>query len=140
MKKPIKKMAWIMTFGLAYCFFSLSVVFIIWQLIFIQNAAKVIGKVVDMESLPKIRSHDQYAPVVEFETESKEKIVLKTQVFDYPPNFKVGEEVTVFYQSSNPQYAKISHFRHLWFWSAVWGGIGLFFLIVGFLSPNARGF
>lgn len=133
-------MAWIATFGMAYTLFGLAILFLVWQLLFLQTAKKTKGIIIEMDRRAKIRSHDQFAPIVEFETESKEKITLHTKVYDYPPNFKDGEEVTVFYQASNPQNAKIQHFRHLWFWTALWAGIGLAFLIVGFLSPNARGF
>jgi hypothetical protein len=140
MKKTIKKMAWTTTFGMAYMFFCVAFIFLAWQLLFLQTAQKTKGIVIEMDRQPKIRSHDQFAPIIEFETESKEKINLHTKVYDYPPNFKKGDEVIVFYRASNPQNAKIQHFRHLWFWTAIWAGIGLLFLIVGFLSPNARGF
>lgn len=140
MKKTVKKMAWIATFGVAYVFFGIAFIFLVWQLSFLQTAQKTKGKVVAMDRQPKINSKDQFAPIISFETENKELIEVNTKVYDYPPNFKTGDEITVFYQVSNPQNAKIQHFRHLWFWTAIWAGVGLFFLIVGFLSPNARGF
>ncbi len=140
MKKPIKKMAWIATFGMAYLFFSIAFIFILWQLWFIQTSIKTKGLVIDLDRQVKARSNDQFAPIIEFETEKKEKIKLNTEVYNYPADFKKGEEITIFYQENNPKNAKIEHFRHLWFWSLVWFGIGLFFLMVGFLSPNARRF
>ncbi len=140
MKKPIKKMAWIATFGMAYTLFGVALIFGVWQLLFIQTAEKTKGTVVGMDRQDKMRSKDQFAPIIEFETATKQKIKVHTNVYDYPPNFQTGEEVVVFYQASNPQNAKVQHFRHLWFWTSVWAGIGLFFLVVGFLSPNARGF
>ena len=140
MKKPIKKMAWIATFGMAFVFFGIALILFIWQLSFLQTAKKTKGTVINMDRQSKARSNDQFAPIIEFQTETKEKISLHTEVYDYPPNFKTGDEVTIFYQATNPQNAKIQHFRYLWFWATIWAGIGIFFLIVGFLSPNARGF
>lgn len=130
-------MAWMVTFGVAYSLFGVALLFFIWQQLFLQTAQKVKGIVVKMDTQPKIRSHDLHAPIIEFETIDKTKVILKTQVFEYPPLFKVGDEVIVYYQASNPQNAKIQHFRHLWFWTSLIVGIGLCFLIVGFLSPNA---
>ncbi len=140
MKKSIKKTAWIATFGMAYAFFSIATIFFVWQFVFLQTAKKAKGVVVDLDRAVKIRSKDQFAPIIEFETENKEKIKLNTEVYNYPSDFKRGDEITVFYQTANPQNAKIEHFRHLWFWSSIWLGVGVLFLIVGFLSPNARGF
>ena len=108
-------MAWIATFGVAYTFFSIAIIFFAWQFVFLQTAKKTTGVVIDMDRQVKVSSHDQFAPIVEFETESKQKITLPTKVYDYPPNFKRGDVVTIFYQASNPQNAKIQHFRHLWF-------------------------
>lgn len=133
-------MAWIATFGMAYAFFSLSIMFGLWQLLFLQTCQKAKGIVTAMDRQSKLNSKDQFAPVVEFETEDKQMIKIHTNVYDYPPNFKTGDEVVVFYQPANPQNAKIQHFRHLWFWTSLWASVGFFFLIVGFLSPNARGF
>lgn len=140
MKKPVKKMAWIATFGMAYALFSVAFICLVWQLIFLQTCQKTKGVVIQMDRLPKIRSKDQFAPIIAFETANKEKITVHTKVYDYPPNFKTGDEVIVFYQTANPQNAKIQHFRHLWFWTSLWAGVGLCFLVVGFLSPHARGF
>ena len=140
MKKKIERMAWTMTFGIAYSLFAISLLFFVWQMLFIQTAKKTTGKVVDMDTQVKIRSHDLHAPVIEFKTEDNKVITFHTKVFEYPPTHKRGEEVVVLYHPSHPENAKVQHFRHLWFWTSLMVGIGLLFVIVGFLSPNARGF
>jgi|GEM_PF-2589459 len=77
-----------MTFGIAYSLFIVSLLFFIWQALFIQTAQKDVGKA---------RLHNLHAPVIEFITEDKKTILFHTKVFEYPPTHNRGDEVSILY-------------------------------------------
>ena len=71
-----------------------------------------------------------YQPKITFTTQTGEKVVLTSVGMSNPPRFRVGQEVPVVYDPSNPHKARIRSFASLWFASLLFGGLGsLFFLI-----------
>ncbi|WP_348704010.1 DUF3592 domain-containing protein [uncultured Neptuniibacter sp.] len=94
---------------------------------FISMAITTEGQVVE---LLRTRS-GTYFPVVLFTAENGQVIEISSTSSSNPPAYEVGERVEVYYASYNPQGAKISGFFSLWGISAVLGGIGLVFNIVG---------
>lgn len=73
-----------------------------------------------------------YHPVIVFETESGSMIEFKSSTGSNKKNYAKGEMVEVMYQPSSPQQARMSDFFSLWGASAILGGLGSVFFMVGF--------
>lgn len=74
-----------------------------------------------------------YYPVILFTTEGGTAIQYQSNVGSSPPAYQVGEIVEVLYKPGNPQNASINSFFQLWGATAILGGIGLLFAIIGFI-------
>lgn len=69
------------------------------------------------------------APVVEFFLEGNRR-EFQSWLSTSPPQFGVGEKVTVLYDPNDPQRASIESFVTLWLFSTIFGGIGVVMLVV----------
>ena len=96
------------------------------------HAIEVEGKVIDM-----VRTRDRddttylFAPVVAFRTVDGRTIEFESSVRSYPPAYRTGQTVSVFYDPDEPRYAQIKGFFSLWIMPMILGFIGSVFLIVG---------
>ena len=101
--------------------------------IFIGKAQKAKGIVIQMVySAPtSSNSSGTYAPVYQFRTLDGQNIVVQDSLFRNPPQFQVGQEIDVLYESGNPQKARINKWMNLYFAPVLLGGLGLIFGVVG---------
>lgn len=97
---------------------------------FINNAEIANGRVI---ALVPSRSSDSvtYRPVVQFQSVRGELIEFTSSTGSNPPSYYEGETVEVLYPTFAPRDAKINGFFSLWGMSAIVGGLGLLFFIVG---------
>ncbi|MBN7771627.1 DUF3592 domain-containing protein [Marinobacter daepoensis] len=97
---------------------------------FIERSTEAWGTVVDLE---RSRSSDSttYYPVVVFEDVMGQQIEFRSRSGSNPPAFSRGETVSVFYESSEPESARINSFFSLWGLSVILGGLGLVFGAIG---------
>ena len=97
---------------------------------FLTEAAKTEGTVVE---LAKSRSSDSttYRPVVQFTSQSGQAIEFVSSTGSNPPSYSKGQKVEVLYLPKDPKNAKISGFFSLWGGSAILGGMGGVFFLIG---------
>lgn len=97
---------------------------------FIERATEASGTVIDLE---RSRSSDSttYYPVVVFEDIRGREIEFRSRSGSNPPSFSRGERVSVFYEPSAPESARINSFFSLWGLPMILGGMGLVFGAIG---------
>jgi hypothetical protein len=57
--------------------------------------------------------------------------VVRSEVIADPPEFRVGQKVTVYYDPQHPQTARIDSWRQLWVGALMWIVLGSVFGLVG---------
>lgn len=84
--------------------------------------------------LIRSRSSDSttYRPVVEFKTQNDRVVEFTSSTGSNPPSYSQGDVVEVLYQEDSPHEAKINGFFSLWGGTAILGGLGSVFFIIGF--------
>jgi hypothetical protein len=97
---------------------------------FIENASIAQGIVVNLEPS---RSSDSttYRPVVQFTTQTGEKIEFASAASSNPPAYSKGEHVEVLYLAAKPQEARINGYFSLWGGATIVGALGGIFFLVG---------
>src|SRR3972149_9257876 len=107
----------------------IGVVLFIRTRTYISQAQRVKGTVIKM--VYSTSNGGGYAPVYQFTTLDGQNIVKKDNLSSNPPQFQVGQEIDVLYESGNPQKARINKWLNLYFLPAFLGGMGLIFGGVG---------
>ncbi|TXT37503.1 MAG: hypothetical protein FD138_645 [Planctomycetota bacterium] len=69
------------------------------------------------------------APVVEFHLDGN-RHEFRSWLSTSPPQFDVGDKVTVLYDPTDPQRARIESFVTLWLFPTIFSGIGVVMLVV----------
>ena len=107
---------------------------------FLNHSASATGTIVDLlDVLDAEDNSHTYAPVFRFTADGGTAYTITSHNSTNPPEFSIGEKVTVRYLPSNPAGARIQSFFQLWFVSAMFGSIGLAFLLTGYvLHRTAR--
>jgi len=97
---------------------------------FLDRSVTAQGIVVE---LIRSRSSDSvsYYPVVQFAAAGGREIEFQARTGSNPPSYSQGEQVTVLYDPSSPEAAKINGFFSLWGAALIVGGIGSVFGLVG---------
>lgn len=80
------------------------------------------GSIVDIEG---------GCPTVSFTTLDGTLGEYRSSTCSTPPAFAIGERVAVYYDSQDPERARIDSFTENWIGSLIVGGIGLIFLLIG---------
>ncbi|MCO7225940.1 DUF3592 domain-containing protein [Pleionea sp. CnH1-48] len=98
---------------------------------FVEFSVRTQGVVVE-----HIKAHRGYAvtPLVEFHSDSGEKIRFQAGAASSPPAFDIGEKVLVIYPYHQPDNANIDSFRTLWVGPLVPFFLGICFFTVGILA------
>lgn len=89
--------------------------------------------VVEKVRLVHLVDGNAYQPKITFTTQTGENVVLTSVGLSNPPRFRVGQEVPVVYDPSNPHKARIRSFASLWFASLFFGGLGSLFLLIALM-------
>lgn len=97
---------------------------------FLERSVSSQGTVVE---LIRSRSSDSinYYPLVQFVTSDGQQVEFQSNSGSNPPLYDQGERVSVLYEPSSPQAAKINGFFSLWGGALIVSGIGLVFLLIG---------
>jgi hypothetical protein len=102
------------------------------RLLFLRTAHMTSG-VVNEVILMHLQDGHSYKPMITFTTQTGETVPLTSVLMSNPPRFRVGQEVPVIYDPSNPHRAHIRSFSYLWFVSLLFGGLGSLFFMLGML-------
>lgn len=97
---------------------------------FLAQATKAEGTVVDLVQ-SKSSNSTTYRPVVHFINQDGQKIEFMSTAGSNPPSYSKGQKVEVLYRPTEPQNAKINGFFSLWGGSAILGGLGGVFFLIG---------
>jgi hypothetical protein len=98
---------------------------------FLGKALMAKGTVVQMvyrqNSSADSNSGGGYAPVYQFETAEKQRVVKQDGLATNPPRYEVGQTIDILYDPGNPQKAYVNRWMNLYFVPALLGGLGLIF-------------
>ena len=103
-----------------------AVMKIIGNIFFLRLSQKAIGTVVYLKTarVRSRRSHNVYLPVVEFEPASNHKIRITATVGTNPPDYQIGDTLTVRFLPKRPGSGKIHSFWEMWFLPLLFFTIG----------------
>lgn len=102
---------------------------------FSRNAVQAAGTVIEMrESKDSESGGISYSPTFQFQDTSGVQHTVASHIYSSPPEFQVGDKVTVLYRTENPDGAVIDTFWQLWGLPAVLSLIGIIFLFVGLIT------
>lgn len=97
---------------------------------FIDRAVETEGEVVDL-ILSRSSDSNAYYPVVVFRDTSGREVEFQSSTGSNPASYSRGERVSVLYESSSPEGARINSFFSLWGGAIIVGGLGLIFSLIG---------
>lgn len=97
---------------------------------FLERSVSAQGTVVE---LIRSRSSDSvsYYPVVEFTAANGRQVEFQSNSGSSPPSYNQGEQVSVLYEPSSPEAAKINGFFSLWGGALIIAGFGSVFGLIG---------
>lgn len=98
---------------------------------FLNTAQEAQGTVVQMVYSHSSDGGGGYAPVFTFRTITGQEITASENLYSNPPQFKVGQTVTVLYDPENPNRARIKKGFNLYFVPVLLGFLGLIFGCIG---------
>ncbi len=78
-----------------------------------------------------------FAPVIEYQWEGVTK-THESEVYSSPPEYHVGQAVSVWIDPDNPETATVVFTELGWIFIYAFGGIGLFFLIIALVLNRVR--
>jgi hypothetical protein len=98
---------------------------------FLAKAQEAKGTVIEMvyrrTSSADSSSGGGYAPVYQFETADKRRIIKQDGLATNPPGYQVGQTIDILYDPENPEKASVNRWMNLYFVPALLGGLGLLF-------------
>lgn len=97
---------------------------------FLAEAIKAQGTVVELKA-SRSGNSTTYRPVVKFTSQNGQAIEFVSSIGSHPPGYSEGQKVDVFFLPADPRNAKISGFFSLWGGSAILGGMGGVFFLIG---------
>jgi hypothetical protein len=102
---------------------------------FSRNAVPAAGTVIGLrESTDKDSGSVRYAPTFQFPDASGASHTVSSSFYSAPPEFRVGDKVTVLYRRNDPDTARIDTFWQLWGLPALLGIIGFVLLLAGLIT------
>lgn len=111
--------------GFAFCSFACILAAIIIYFVFnIPNAVNVEGTVTEFQT-----NDTGSAPIIEFIWKEETK-TYKSQTYSDPNPYTLGQHVTLLVNQENPDEAVIDSFDERWMAISVFGGTGLFLLML----------
>ena len=98
---------------------------------FIKRSVQTSGEVTDYKIETDSDGSETYYPIVQFKTSQGELIEFTSRYGGKPPAFSTGEVVSVLYDPTAPEKARINTFFSLWLGAMIVGGLGIIFTLVG---------
>ena len=103
-----------------------------------QRADAAEGIVIELRARDSSDGHDTYAAVVEYRDQHGKTSTFVDSVSSSPPYYRKGDTVPVLYNRKDPDQAQIDR-GLLNFWvSALFGSMGVLFLLMGLYSARKR--
>jgi len=109
------------------CQLALALVFVYRTHHFLERSVAAQARVVQLKPV-HFRSHpghSSYLPVFSFAGVDGHSYTVTAEVASSAPNYKIGQQVTVHYEESHPERARIDSFLDLW-------GFEIFHVVTGF--------
>lgn len=103
---------------------------------FVRSAVSAKGTIIENTISTDTDGDPIYKPRFTFALPDGQEICVQSSFGTNPPSFRKGQSVTVLYDPSIPEHAKVNTFMQLWGSTLVCGGIAVVFLAVGFFLPN----
>ena len=103
---------------------------------FVHVALRATGTVVEMAPVERESDENrtiEYVPVFRFQAADGHTYTITSKTSTNPPEFSVGETITVLYETSNPAGATANAFWQLWLTPVVLVLIGAIHGVLGFL-------
>jgi uncharacterized Tic20 family protein len=99
---------------------------------FLENAVKTEATVVEME---KRKSDDgtMYYPVFSFLDKDGNRQEIHSKMGSYPPAYRIGDTVLIFYDPQIPEKTKLDSFVCLWLGPVISGALGIIPVFIGAL-------
>lgn len=122
-------------FGLL--FVGITIVFLLRKIWKITKSTKTMGVVMNVEVSQGARQFDSssrntlFSPTVRFQTTEGRIIDYKSSVSSSLDNYRVGENVPVYYDPQQPEKAIVGTTFRLWSPFIIFGFVGGMFIIVG---------
>lgn len=98
---------------------------------FIQNSVETEGFVIRLDGGARRQG---YAPVIEYYDDKQHLQTFYSMEFSRPPMYHVGEKVKIYFKTEDPSDASMGM---SWIPIMILGGIGAFFMGMGFLFKKA---
>jgi len=99
----------------------------------IGKSQKAKGKVIQLVYIPG-ENGGGYAPMYQFRTVDGKSIEVLDELSTNPPQFQVGQEIDVLYDSRNPEKARINKWLYLYIVPLGVGGMGLIIVVMTLIS------
>lgn len=126
-RTQVQNIHWII-FALGFCLLLGGGIWYLSNYVFIHNSES--AEAVVIANIPK---SEGVSPMVQFTTENNEVITYTSTTTQHPPQYAVGDTVTVYYKPADPQDATLDGFLNLWFGPIMLGGAGVIDCIVGLI-------
>jgi len=97
---------------------------------FVDRAVETEGVVVDL-ILSRSSDSRAYYPVVVFQDSNGREVEFQSNSGSNPASYSRGERISVLYETSAPESARINGFFSLWGGAIIVGGLGLVFGLIG---------
>ncbi|MBI3535631.1 MAG: DUF3592 domain-containing protein [Deltaproteobacteria bacterium] len=98
---------------------------------FIATSLQAQGKVIELSRHATYDNHNRsapvYYPVIEFTLPNGKKTEFISNTGSNPPDYEVGDSVTIIYDPAKPRQAKINSFLDIWLLPVVLGFLGTVF-------------
>jgi hypothetical protein len=101
---------------------------------FTRIAQRTSGTVIEMrEMTDKDSGSVSYAPTFRFQDTNGSQHIVTSSLFSSPPEFHVGDSVTVLYRGDDPQTARIDSYWQVWGLPSILGIISSAELLIGLI-------
>lgn len=116
-------------FFVSGCLLMIPVVYkILYNAEFYITGEKVNGKVIDVKLY--FARHATYKPSIQYSTLGGKTLIGTTNIGSNPPNYKIGQEVKLYYNPKNPEHILVKNFSDQWLLALTFGSIGTIFMVM----------
>lgn len=102
------------------------------ELQFLSKAETAMGtvKTIYTDWVPDHGGHTSYCSLIEFTTKMGETVVYNPQLCSDQPLHQIGEQLKIYYDPLNPEFAKLDSFQRKYFGTLVLGGYAMAILLM----------
>ncbi len=102
----------------------------IYRWIYLQEAVTTSATITNLIEQKSEEGDTLYAPVYVFKDQTGSEVKIISSTASWPPVGEIGDSIEVLYIPHNPQRSILNNFFSKWGFSAILGGLGLFYFIV----------